>query len=188
MASCPDRLEALWLDVYGELDPKSRPALEKHLLVCEACRKEREQLIRLIQQVKENAPSSVLTPERAASLTNSIMQELRNEWGKNCRRKKLFTRHWVLIPAVAAASIIIVAFAWLSFKDFNSSSGRVSTALLQSDPQLIAEDLDVIKNMEFLEEMEALQELIKFVDTQPYKNSRIQKLMKEKIEHDKMQA
>lgn len=108
--------------------------------------------------------------------------------GKKPPEKKLFTRHWVLIPAVAAASIIIVAFAWFSFKDFNSSSGRVSTALLQSDPQLIAEDLDVIKNMELLEEMEALQELIKFVDTQPYKNSRIQKLMKEKIENDKMQA
>jgi hypothetical protein len=187
MAPCPDRLEALWLDAYGELDMDQHLKLEKHMLGCEACREERQKMARLIQYVKENSPYSVFSPEENSARVRSIMRELRNEQRENGWGKKLFGRPWKLIPALAAASIIIVAFSWFSLKDFKNSSDQISTAL-KPDQQLITEDLDVIENLELLEEMDALQKLVKFVDTRQYESSRIQKIRKGKSEHDKMRV
>lgn len=164
MKPCSDHKETLWLDVYGELDPNEHPAWEKHLEACEGCRQERAQLFRLLQTVKVNMPSPEFPPEKAETLVRSITRKLR------CAREETWWQKWLwgrphrLIPALAAASILIVALGWFSMKGFRNPSSVRSMAGLKSKKQVFVKDVDIIKNLELLEEMDTLRKLVQVVD------------------------
>lgn len=164
MKPCPDHKETLWLDVYGELDPNERPAWEKHLETCEGCRQERKQLLRLLETVKAAMPSPALSREKARALVSSITRKLRGEREETWWQKRLIGIPHRLIPALAAASILIVAFGWFSMKGLRSPSSMRSISNLQSEEQILVKDLDIIKNLELLEEMDTLQKLVQAVD------------------------
>ena len=164
MKPCPDHKETLWLDVYGELDPNERPAWEKHLEKCEGCRQERKQLLRLLQTVKASMPSPGLSREEAGALASSIIRKLRGERKETWWRKSLFGIPTRLIPALAAASILIVAFGWFSMKGLRTPSPMRSNSNIQSEEQILVKDFDLIKNLELLEEMDTLQKLVQVVD------------------------
>ncbi|MFB0505384.1 MAG: anti-sigma factor [Thermodesulfobacteriota bacterium] len=164
MKLCPDHKETLWLDVYGELDPNERPAWEKHLETCEGCRQERTQLFRLLQAVKVNMPSPELSREKTNALARSITRKLRDEREETWWRKWLWGRPNRLVPALAAASILIVAFGWFSMKGFRSSFSIRSLSNLKSEEQVLVKDLDIVKNLELLEEMDTLRKLVQVVD------------------------
>ncbi|NIS61451.1 MAG: hypothetical protein GTO13_12350 [Proteobacteria bacterium] len=164
MKSCSDHQETLWLDVYGELDPNEHPAWKKHLETCEGCRQERAQLFRLLQTVKVNMPSPELSREKAEALVRSITRKLR------CAREETWWQKWLwgrpnrLIPALAAASILIVAFGWFSIKGFRSPFSMSSLSNLKSEKRILVKDLDIVKNLELLEEMDTLRKLVQVVD------------------------
>ena len=164
MKPCPDNKETLWLDVYGELDTHERPAWEKHLETCEGCRQERKQLLRLLQTVKVNTPSPPLSRQRAGVLVSSITRKLREEREEKWWQKRLLGIPNRFIPALAAASILIVAFGWFSMKGFRGPSSMRSISNLKSEEQILVKDLDIIKNLELLEEMDTLQKLVHVVD------------------------
>ena len=164
MKPCPDHKETLWLDVYGELNPNERPAWEKHLETCEGCRQERKQLLRLLETVKAAMPSPTLSPEKTRALASSITRKLRGEREETWWQKRLIGIPHRLIPAVAAASIVIVAFGWFSMKGLRSPSSMRSISNLQSEEQILVKDLEIIKNLELLEEMDTLQKLVQAVD------------------------
>lgn len=164
MKPCPDHKETLWLDVYGELDPNERPAWEKHLETCEGCRQERKQLLRLLETVKAAMPSPALSREKAGALASSITRKLRGEREETWWQKRLIGIPHRLIPALAAASILIVAFGWFSIKGLRSPSSMRSISNLQSEEQILVKDLDIVKNLELLEEMDTLQKLVQAVD------------------------
>jgi len=161
MKRCPEHEEALWLDVYGELDPNERPAWEEHLEACEGCRREREQLVLMLQTVKANTPSPALSREEALALASSITRKLREEREEPWWRKRLFGIPNSLIPALTAACILIVAFGWFSMKGFRSPS---SITHLNSEERILAKDLEIIKNLDMLEEMDTLHKLVQVVD------------------------
>ena len=164
MKPCPDYKETLWLDVYGELDPHEGPAWEKHLETCEGCRQERKQLLRLLQTVKANMPSPALSPEKAGALVSSITRKLGREREETWWRKRLLHIPNRLIPALAAACILMVALGWFSMKGLRSPSSLRSIPSLKSEEQILVKDLDIIKNLELLEEMDTLQKLVQVVD------------------------
>ncbi len=164
MKPCSDHEETLWLDVYGELDPKERPAWEKHLEVCEGCRQERTGLLRLLQTVKANMPSPELSREKADALITSITRKLRGEGEETWWRKRLWGMPKRFIPAVAAASVLIVALGWFSMRGFRSPFSVGSMSNLKSGEQILVKDLDIIKNLELLEEMDTLRKLVQVVD------------------------
>ena len=164
MKPCPDCKETLWLDVYGELDPNERPAWEKHLETCEGCRQERKQLLRLLQTVKESMFSPALSREEAGALASSITRKLRGERKEMWWQKRLLGIPNRFIPALAAASILIVAFGWFSMKGLRNPSSMSSISNLKSEEQILVKDLDIIKNLELLEEMDTLQKLVHVVD------------------------
>ena len=164
MKPCPDRKEILWLDVYGELGPNDRAAWEKHLEICEGCRQEREQLISLLQSVKTNTPSPVLSREEERTLSRSITRELRRDREERWWQKRLWGVPYRLVPAVAAASILVVVFGWFSMKGFRSPSSVRSFSNLTSEEQVLVKDLDLLRNLELLEEMDTLQKLVGAVD------------------------
>ena len=164
MKPCPHHKETLWLDVYGELDPNERPAWEKHLETCEGCRQERAQLLRLLQTVKVSMPSPALSREKAETLISSITRKLRSEREETWGRKRLWGMPNRFIPALAAASILIVALGWFGMKGFRSPSSIRSLSNLKSEELILVKDLDIIKNLELLEEMDTLRKLVQVVD------------------------
>ena len=164
MKPCPDHNETLWLDVYGELDPNERPAWEKHLETCEGCRQERRQMLRLLKAVKVNMPSPALSREKAGALVRSITQKLREKREEKWWRKQLWGIPNKFIPALAAASILIVVFSWFSMKGPKSPSSMRTISNLKSEEQILVKNFDIIQNLELLEEMDTLQKLVQVID------------------------
>ena len=163
MKPCQDHQETLLLDVYGELAPKERSAWERHLEGCKGCRQERERLLHLVQRLKETMPSPVLSPGRARVLADSIKRNLRGEQNKRWWKKELWGFHNRLIPALGAVCLLIVAFGLFSLREYRPASFRAIFDL-NSEEQMIARDLDLVKNLELLEEMDVIQKLVRAVD------------------------
>ncbi len=164
MKPCPDHEETLWLDVYGELDPNERPALEEHLETCEGCRQEWAKLLGLLQTVKGKMPSPELSREKAEALASSITRKLRDEREEPWWRRQLWGMPNRFIPALAAACMLILAFGWFSMKGFKSPSPVGSLSNLKSGERMLVKDLDIVKNLELLEEMDTLRKLVQVVD------------------------
>lgn len=165
MESCQDYKEKLILDAHGELDQTGRVALEGHLRKCEACRRERKRLVRFIEQIKETVPSPELSPARSRELTGFIMKKVRKKHEKSWWRKwDMPVGRRRLIGALAAACLIIVALGWLSLKTLNHSPPSQALLGQGADYSLITEDMEVIENLDFLEELEILGKLVERVD------------------------
>ena len=164
MKACPDHQETLWLDVYGELNPNDRPAWQRHLETCNACRKERERLLSLLQRVREEMTSPELSPETARSLSWSVKRGLRDQRARGSWRERTWGMPNRLIPALAAACLLIVVFGWFNIDKFQGFFENGNLSGLTSEEQMIVKDLDVIENLELLEEMETLQKLVQVVD------------------------
>ncbi len=175
MEPCPDYKETLWLDVYVELDPNERPNWERHLEECEACREERKQLLGMIQTVKEAVPSPALSPEKAQAIASSIKRKMSNEREDVWQRKRLFGTANRLIPALATICLLIVALSWFSLQELIKPPAVQMISDLALEEQIISEDLDVIRNLELLQEMETLEKLVKFLDKKGVNNTSIQR-------------
>ncbi|MBW2203448.1 MAG: hypothetical protein JRF52_04955 [Deltaproteobacteria bacterium] len=182
MEPCPDYKETLCLDVYDELDPNERPNWERHLEECEACREERKRLVGMIQTVKEAVPSPELSPEKAQAIARSIKRQMRNEREGMWWRVNLFGRSNRLIPAYATACLLIVALSWFSLNEFKRPGAVQMIPDLALEEQIISEDLDVIRNLDLLQEMEVLEKLVKFLDKKGVNNTSIQR--ESKINYD----
>lgn len=165
MKPCQDRRETLLLDVYGELPLNERPSWEKHLETCEGCRQERERMRRLLQLVKEATPSPGLSPEDARDLAGSVKRELRREQEGTWWPKRFLSIPNRLIPALAAACLLVVALGWFTMRELKAPSLVDTITNNNLEKPMMAADLDVIKNLELLEEMETLQKLVKIVDS-----------------------
>lgn len=164
MKPCQEHQETLLLDVYGELAPTEQKAWERHLEVCEGCRRERERLQQLLLQLKGAMPAPSLSPEKARALADSILKDLKTEG------KKRWWEGWFggfphrLVPAIAAVCLIFVAFGWFTMREGETPSPFQAGTDLNSEQQMIARDLEVIRNLELLEEMEVLENLVRVVD------------------------
>ena len=164
MEPCPEYRETLWSDVYGELDLGKRPAWEKHLETCEGCRKEREQLALLLQTVEGNMPTPTLSRKAAETLTSAITRKLRGEREETWWQKRVWGVPHRLIPALAAASILIGVLGWFGIRGLLSPSSLRSVSHLKSEEQILVRDLDIIENLELLEEMDTLGKLVQVFD------------------------
>ena len=164
MKPCQDHQETLLLDVYCELAPGEREAWEKHLEACEGCRHERERLNQFLQQMNEAMPTPSLSPEKAEALADSIIKDLQREKEERWWQGRLWGFPNRLVPAIAAACLMILAFAWFGTREVETPSAFRTGRSLTSEQQMIAKDLEVIRNLELLEEMEVLGKLVQVVD------------------------
>jgi len=164
MEPCQDYKERLLLNAYGELDQKGRLALEEHLRVCEGCRRERERVSLLLERMKETMPSHELSTAQSRELTDSIMRKLGEKQRKSWWQKWDLTGGYRLIPALAAACLIIVTLGWFSLKVLNPTPSSQPILGQNGEVSLITEDMEVIENLEFLEEMDILDKLVERVD------------------------
>jgi hypothetical protein len=109
-------------------------------------------------------PSPELPRQKAEVLARSITRKLRGEREESWWQKRLWGRPHRLIPALAAASILIVVLSWFSMKGFRGPSSIRSLSNLKSEERILVKDLDIIKNLDLLEEMDTLGKLVQVVD------------------------
>ena len=168
MEPCPDYKEKLIMDAHGELEQKDRFTLERHLKECEGCRQERDQLARLLERIKETLPSPEVSRVFSWEMTGSILRELKKKKKKDWWRKLRWTGGYRAIPALAAACLILFAIGWFGIKTLDRSSPSQTMLTQGSKHQLAGEDIDVIQNLEFLEDMDVLNKLVERVDERDY--------------------
>ena len=163
MSACESQKSSIILDVYGDLNVEERARLKKHLEICAGCRQERQQMLGLIGKIKTAIPSRELSTTEAKKMTNTIIWKLSRARSLNWWSQILAYRPSRLIPAVAAASIMIVIAGILGYNTFLANDQLQPTASIQSE-QLSSQDLEIIKNLDLLRDMEAIQKLVQAVD------------------------
>ena len=164
MKPCSDYQEMLLLDVYGELNPAERRVWENHLSTCEHCRKEKEQLLRLLQTIKTALPAPTLSPDKIAEHVRSIQWKLREEANLPWWRKVRFHLPQRLIPALTTACLLLIIVSWFGLKEFRKFGILSTSPQTTSEEQINRNDLEVVKNLDFLKEMEDVEKLVKHLD------------------------
>lgn len=176
MKPCSDYQEMLLLDVYGELNPAERPAWENHLNACEHCRKEKGQLLRLLQTIKTALPTPTLSPDKIAEQVRSIQWMLREEANLPWWRKVLFRLPQRLIPALTTACLLLIIMGWFGLKEFKKFGILSTSPQTTFEEQINRNDLEVVENLDFLKEMEDVEKLVTHLDkTEPHSLSTQQK-------------
>jgi hypothetical protein len=162
MKPCPDRHEMILLAAYGELDPEQRQDWEQHRTACPGCRGEYEALLRLLGRIKESMPVPELSEKRASSILWSVKRELRKEREKPSWWKQWLVRPSRLVPALATVSIVLITFG-LFGPNFTEKSSPPQT-VPDVENEAVIKDLDVLTNLDFLEDMDTVQELLNVLD------------------------
>ena len=164
MKPCPDRHDTIILAAYGELDPEQRRDWEHHKTVCPGCRNEYDSLLRLLGRIKESIPVPELSEKGARSLLWAVKRELKRE-----REKPSWWKEWVLrpgrlVPALATACLALIAFGWFGLDQIQSPDTDRDAPGPSVETQVVLKDLEIIRNIEFLEEMDTVQELVDKLD------------------------
>lgn len=164
MEPCQDYIEKLMLYAYGELEQRDRVALKEHLKGCEGCRQEQERLVRLLELIKETMPSPELSQVQSRRMTGSVVRELKEKQEKTWWRTWRMTRGYRAVSALAAACLIVFVISWFSIKTLKQSPPSQTMFAQGTEHSLNGEDIEVIENLEFLEQMDVLNKLVERVD------------------------
>lgn len=165
MQACQSQQKKLVLYVHGELDSNSGQEIENHLASCKFCRSEYRQLLSLLGNIKATTASPELSPKQVNSLVTNIKWKLKDRNQESLWHRYLDFRPAHMIPAIAAACILIVAAGVIGYiinadtHEFQPVAGRQNEELVLSDS-----DLEIVKNLELLREMDAIQKLSQVVD------------------------
>jgi hypothetical protein len=160
MQVCRNHNETMMLDVLDELrDPRVRRDWEDHLASCSGCRAEKARMLHLLGQVRASGTPPGLSDAEAQRMAGTVRREIRN------RPRRVSRSGWSfkLVPALAAACVLIITVIsgyWLQDSFFGAR--RVSD--LASEPQLEPPDLDVVKHLDLLRDMDTIEKLIQIVD------------------------
>jgi anti-sigma factor RsiW len=163
MSACPEQHETLVLDAYGELGTAERSAFAQHLAICQGCRDEHQRLLRLLERVREGAGLPSLSPGRARDMARSISGSLES-------KPRMPWWQWVyvspsrVIPALAAACIVVISVGWFTYKTFQGPSSEENLTSLGPEKQAVLSDAEVIKNLQLLQDLEVLSKLVRVVD------------------------
>ena len=172
MEACHNQKKNLVLYVYGELDSDSGKEIEDHLERCEGCQSEYQQLISLLGNIKETVTSPELSPKQVNSLISNIKRELKDRKKDKWWRRYLDLRPVHMIPAMATACILIITAGIIGYVKINDTNTFQQAAIEQNEELMLSDtDLEIVKNLEFLKEMNAIQKLSQVVDSDDELNS-----------------
>ncbi len=164
MKACADRMESLLLDVHGEISPEQRQQWEAHLRSCRGCTEERQRLLRLLDLVREEMKAPRLSSEAEArllcSISSAVEEECRLVWWQR-------TIRWIplrSIPAVAAASLLLMVLGWWGLRGSEQPTPLLSSAVMESEERMIVEEMDLLEQLDLLKEMDIVQNLVRIVD------------------------
>lgn len=154
MQACQHRNETLLLDVLGELsDPRMRRDWEDHLAQCDGCRRERAAMLSLLGKVTQAGMPPELSAEQADAMAKAVGWKLRNE---RIQPSRLTGRRFRFLPVFASAcAVIVVLFVGYQLQD----------RLWDGDNDVaMSADLEVIKHLDLLKDMDTIEKLIQVVD------------------------
>lgn len=165
MKCCPEYEEMLVLDAHGELGSNARGGWEAHLRECRACREELLRLTGMLGEVRETLRHPAVTQADSENVVRSVRAELSGEkkatggW-----REFLFANPRRLMPAMASLCVVVIALYLFGLRTVEGPT-RVQTES-DSKPwaELKTEDLEIIKNMDLLREMDWVQRLVQNLD------------------------
>jgi len=165
MEACHNQKKNLVLYVYGELNSNSGKEIENHLARCKFCRSEYQQLLSLLGNIREAVSSPELSPKQVNSLVTNIKWKLKNRKKDQWWRRYLDFRPAYMIPAIATACILIISAGIIGYVKNNDTNTFQPVAVQQNDELMLSEtDLEIVKNLEFLKEMDAIRKLSQVVD------------------------
>jgi anti-sigma factor RsiW len=165
MKCCPEYEEMVVLDAHGELGSGARAAWETHLRDCTACREERLRLTKMLEEVRETLRHPAVTRRQSETLARSVRAELSGaKKAAGGWREFFFGRPRRLMPAMASLCVVVIAFYMFGLRTVEGPA-RIQTES-DSKPwaELKAEDLEIIKNMDLLREMDWVQKLVQAFD------------------------
>jgi len=153
--------EALGLEALGELrEAAARDLLESHLRECAACRAERERLAEILAAARRAAAAPAWSAREVDALCLAVRRRLPQErpQGALSRWRAFFLRP---LPALAAAGLL-VAFAVAGLRGtWGLRAGPAGTEMTAEwDPG----DLEVIRHLDLLQELETIERLVHLVD------------------------
>jgi len=166
MEACHNQKKNLVMYVYGELDSDSGKEIENHLKRCKVCRSEYQQLLSLLGNIRETVTSPELSPKQVNSLVTNIKWKLKGRKKDEWWRRYLDFRPAHMIPAIATACILIMTAGIIGYIKINDTNDFESAAIQQGEEIMLSDtDLEIVKNLEFLKEMNAIQKLSQVVDS-----------------------
>lgn len=164
MEACYNQKKNLVLYAYGELDSSAGEKIKNHLEICSSCRTEYQQLIKMLGDIKDTVMLPELSPKQVNSLVTNINWKLRGRTKDKWWRQ--FTESWSsrMIPAVATACILIIAAGVIGYVKINENNElSTSSGQQQAEIMLNDKDLEIVQNLEFLKEMDAIRKLSQVV-------------------------
>ena len=165
MGACQNQKENLVLYAYGELDSNSVKEIETHLAICKSCSYEYKRLSALLGKIKETVKSPVLSPQQVKALVTNIKWKLKESQGAKWWRRYLELEPARMIPVVATACILIVTAGILGYVKINETKKLQPYAEHQGEELILSDsDLEIVDNLEFLKEMDAIQKLSQVVN------------------------
>ena len=165
MEICQKEKKNLVLYAYGELDANSGKEIEEHLASCKFCRSEYQQMLSLLGNIKETVTSPELSPKQVNTLVTNIKWELEDRKKTKWWRRYRDLRPVQMIPVIATACILIIAAGIIGYVKTNDTNGFQPIAGQQGEELMLSDtDLEIVKNLEFLKEMDAIQKLSQVVD------------------------
>jgi hypothetical protein len=162
--ACKEFHESLMLDLLGEPDPEKRKQWEKHLDGCGPCRLERTRLLRLIGKLKKSANPPELSETEVARFAQDISWKLSNEKLQAGLKQQPRATRLRRIPAMVALCILLAfgTLLWYRAGDHFFESGQVDDQ--RAEMALPKQDLDVIRNLDMLKDMETIRTLVQTID------------------------
>jgi hypothetical protein len=162
--ACKDYHESLMLDVMGEPDPENRGHWDNHLHGCGSCRSERTRLMRLLEVMKKSAIPPELSETEVERFAQRITWTLRNEKIQAGLKQQPRATAVRRIPAMAAFCLLLAfgAVLWYRAGDRFFQTGQTDEQ--RAEMALPKQDLDVIRNLDMLKDMETIRTLVQTID------------------------
>lgn len=167
MKRCKERRETLILDIHGELEPDARSNWEAHLNGCPSCRKERLDMLRLMGKVKNAMEVPLLSEEQVDTSVRALRRRMGSEAEKKWWQRVRDMRDrapFRFVTAAAAFCCVVLAVALVNRQSLMDSIGMQTASRQEMTKRVKPEDMEVIKNLDLLKEMEAVQKLVQIVD------------------------
>jgi anti-sigma factor RsiW len=161
MKACTNREETLLLDVYGELGKEEKADWERHVEHCPGCREEREKMLRFLGRIRIEMPPPPFSHEKAGALSGAIKSRLREQGAGPRWWERIIPVPSRTLAALATACCVVVLSGWLALKWFGGPSPHPESP---TQAQISRRDIEIIKNMELLEDLETLRKLVQVVD------------------------
>ena len=164
MEACPEYKETLLGDVCGELDSNASSVWEAHLKFCAGCREERVRMLRLIGRMKQTMSPPTLTQGQTETLIRAIRRDLREKRKGRWWEGLLVGRPSRLLPAVATLCVLVIAVAVFGLRTLHSPSKTQPAPDQKAVQELAAEDLEIIKHLDLLRNMDWVNKLVQVID------------------------